>query len=57
MSKNMSRNIESVKPVELTADELDLVSGGEFSLEFSAIRWTYVQQRSEGSEPAPKPGH
>jgi type VI protein secretion system component Hcp len=57
MSKNMSRNIESVKPVELTADELDLVSAGELSLEFSAIQWTYVQQRSEGSEPAPKPGH
>jgi hypothetical protein len=51
----MSKNIESVKPVELTANELDLVSAGELSLNFSAIQWTYVQQRSEGSEPAPKP--
>jgi type VI protein secretion system component Hcp len=52
----MSRNIASVKPVELTANELDLVSAGELSLNYSAIQWTYTKQKSDGSEPTPKPG-
>ena len=40
----MSENIESVKPMELTPSELDLVSGG-LSLNFTKIEWTYTQQK------------
>ena len=52
----MSKNIESVKPVELTANELDLVSAGEVSFNYSAIQWTYTKQKPDGSELAPKSG-
>jgi len=47
----MPENIESVKPTELTPNELELVSGG---MNFSTIQWTYVQQKPDGSEPALK---
>jgi hypothetical protein len=52
----MSGNIESVKPVELTANELEIVSGG-VSLNFSTIEWTYVKQTAAGSESTSKPNH
>jgi type VI protein secretion system component Hcp len=52
----MSGNIESAKPAELTANELDVVSGG-VSLSYSTIEWTYVKQTAAGSEPASKPAH
>jgi hypothetical protein len=53
-SKAMSGSIESVKPIELTPNELELVSGG-LSFNFSKIEVTYVQQKPDGSESAPKP--
>ena len=49
----MSGSIESVKPIELTPNELELVSGG-LSFNFSKIEVTYVQQKPDGSEPAAK---
>jgi hypothetical protein len=49
----MSGSIESVKPIELPPNELELVSGG-LSFNFSKIEVTYVQQKPEGAEPAPK---
>jgi hypothetical protein len=52
----MSENIERVKPVELTANELEIVSGG-VSLNFSTIELTYVKQTSDGAAPATKPSH
>jgi type VI protein secretion system component Hcp len=52
----MSGNVESVKPAELVSNELELVSGG-LSFNYSTMEWTYVQQKSEGSEPTPKPSH
>lgn len=51
----MSGNVESVKAAELTSSELEVVSGG-LSFNYSAIKWTYVEQRAEGAEPPPKPG-
>ena len=51
----MSGSIESVKPIELTPNELELVSAG-LSFNYSTIEWTYTQQKSDGSVPAPKPG-
>jgi hypothetical protein len=50
----MPENIESVRPAELTPNELELVSGG-MSLSFSKIEWTYVQQKPDGSGPTLKP--
>lgn len=50
----MSGNFESLKSIELSPNQLELVSGG-LSFNFSKIEVTYVQQKSDGSEPAPKP--
>jgi type VI protein secretion system component Hcp len=50
----MSAKVESAKAAELTFNELEAVSGG-MSFEYSTIKWTYVQQKSDGGEPAPKP--
>jgi len=44
----MPESIESVKPTELTPSELDLVSGG-LTLNYSTIKWTYTQQKPDGS--------
>jgi hypothetical protein len=52
----MSGNFENVKPTELLPNELEFVSGG-LSFNYSAIEWSYVQQKPEGSEPGPKPSH
>jgi hypothetical protein len=50
----MSGNIDSVKLVELTPNELEIASGG-LSFNYSATEWTYVQQKPDGAEPTSKP--
>jgi len=52
----MSGNVENARPTKLSPNELELASGG-LSFNYSAIEWTYDRQKSEGSEPRPKPGH
>ncbi len=46
----MSGNVENAKLGELTADQLDLVSGG-VSLSFTRIEFTYTQQHTRLSSP------
>jgi hypothetical protein len=47
----MSENIENAKPNELTAEQLNLVAGGEsFTLTFSKIKYTYKQQNETGCD-------
>jgi hypothetical protein len=50
----MSGNIDSVKPTELSPNELELVSGG-LSLNYSTMEWTCVQQKPDGSVTKSKP--
>ncbi len=48
----MSGNVENAKLGELTADQLDLVSGG-VSLSFTRIEFTYTQQHTNSPPPPP----
>jgi hypothetical protein len=47
----MSENIENAKLHELSAEQLDLVAGGEsFTLTFSKIKYTYKLQSETGCD-------